>query len=120
MIAEKEVRNKLLSFLQKRLSLGDFEAWLVSESWNMHQDSTPAAQDLVSAIELLLAERSGHELNDFEFRKELSSLADNISSSVEVTPAGIAPLQNAPRLQPSSTGATTYQASVGSLVLLQV
>jgi len=87
MIAENAVRDRLLRFLQNQLSLEAFEAWLVSESWDMHRDSSPSAQNLVVAIELLLAERSSSELSDARFRNELASLANNIISSVEIAPS---------------------------------
>lgn len=61
MISVSEIRERLNQFVAGSLALDDFEDWLVSASWNMHLDSDPIAQALVSAVELRLAEHSeGH------------------------------------------------------------
>ena len=78
-LTETEVREKLIDLLQHKIPLGEFEQWLVGESWNMHQDSTQDTQDLVSSIELLLAERSSGELSDEDFYHELRSLVDQVA-----------------------------------------
>jgi hypothetical protein len=117
MIRESQVRDRLLEVLQGHLSLGEFESWLVRESWDMHRDSSPGSQDLVANIELLLAERSSRELGNAAFFNELVALASNISSAVEWTSTGVGPLQNVPRLQPSSSSASSYQVSAGPIQL---
>jgi hypothetical protein len=73
MIREGEVRAKLEELLSDELGLEDFEDWLVQRSWNMHLDSSAVAQDLVSAIELALAEHSSGHLSDEQLREDLSS-----------------------------------------------
>ena len=80
MVRESEVREKLTAHLQGHMSLDDFDDWLVAHSWNMHQDSSPSAQELVSAIELSLFEHSSGHLSDAELRSDLGLLADNIST----------------------------------------
>ena len=57
MIEASEIRGKLAAVSLGEMSMDDFEDWLVAHSWNMHQDSTPEAIELVSSIELLLSER---------------------------------------------------------------
>lgn len=88
MIRESEIRQKLIEHLSDRLSLDDFEDWLVAHSWNMHQDSAPSAQDLASALELALYEYSSGHLTEAELRSELMSLSGNIVVAVELTMTG--------------------------------
>ena len=73
MIIETDVRQQMLAVLERRLPLADFEDWLVGNSWNMHKDSAPAAQALVSTVELALAEYSNKHLSEDELRAKLSS-----------------------------------------------
>lgn len=74
MITESQIRERLFSYLTRRITLNDFEDWLVSQSWNMHLDSDDAAQQLVGAIELRLAEYSDDHLNDASLERELAGL----------------------------------------------
>ncbi len=71
MIREMEVRRKLADLLAGRLDLEEFEDWLVQRSWNMHLDSSSGAQDLVSAIELALAEHSSSHLSEESLHDKL-------------------------------------------------
>lgn len=72
MIAEIEIRNKLVSFLNNEIDSDAFEDWLISNSWNMHTDSAGAAQKLASAIELRLAEYSGGHCDYKSLHAELA------------------------------------------------
>src|SRR2546422_3263241 len=74
MIYEAEVRAKIAAVLANEISVVDFARWIMSNSWNMHQDSEAAAVDLVSDIHLLLAERDNFSLNDQGFLRELEAL----------------------------------------------
>ena len=74
MINENEIRQKLVEVVSKRLSLDDFEDWLVSDSWNMHLDSSRNAQELVWAIELALAEYSNGHLSSDALQEQLKTL----------------------------------------------
>ena len=58
----------------------------MSNSWNMHQDSSAAAIALVSEVHLLMAERDDFSIDDNGFRSALSAIANNIvvSAPVEV------------------------------------
>lgn len=71
MIAESQIREKLGRYLRDELSLDRFEDWLAQSSWDMHKDSSDAAQKLVAAIELRLAEHSSGHLNEPALRNEL-------------------------------------------------
>ncbi len=82
MIAELEIRKELVRFLTNEISLDDFEDWLVSKSWNMHLDSSAAAQSLASEIELCFSEFSSGHMNMAELRDELTPYATQISVSV--------------------------------------
>ena len=75
MITEPQIRERLIAFLTNAISLDEFEDWLVQNSWNMHHDSDPAAQELVGAIELRLSEYSSDHLSEEQLRNELMSLA---------------------------------------------
>ena len=84
MIRESEVREKLEDLLSDEFCLEDFEDWLVQRSWNMHLDSSSAAQDLVSAIELALSEHSSGHLSDEQLRADLQSLLDRVTAPARV------------------------------------
>jgi hypothetical protein len=61
MISVSEIQEQLKAFVGKVLPLDQLEDWLVEKSWNMHTDSDPVAQAMVSFVELRLAEHSaGH------------------------------------------------------------
>ena|SRR5687767_685577 len=87
MISEVEVRRKLFALLRENISLEEFEAWLVPQSWNMHRDSLPAARRLVGEIELSLAEYSNGHLDEDEVREILWSLVNTVSVSLILDPA---------------------------------
>lgn len=71
MIADYEIREKVAQYLTSRISLDQFEDWLVARSWNMHADSDRQSQKLASEIELRLAEYSSGHLTEQDLRREL-------------------------------------------------
>ncbi len=75
MLKDSEIRDRLASFLEGKLSQDDFEDWLVQNTWNMHKDADEAAVKLAHAIELRLAEHSSGHLTDDELRRELLPFA---------------------------------------------
>lgn len=84
MITESQIRERLFAYLIRASTLNAFEDWLVSQSWNMHLDSDDAAQSLVGAIELRLAEYSDDDLDDDALERELKGLiASPIKVSIE-------------------------------------
>lgn len=109
MVVEAEVRENVIAVLRNELSLSDFEDWLVQHSWNMHQDSAPSAQELVSAIELALFEHSSGHLAEAELRAELLSLASHVSVSIAIGAQRIQEIQ--PARSPASA-ANSYQLDV--------
>jgi len=76
MITESQIREHIASFLAGEESLDAFEDWLVQNSWNMHRDSSEAAQQLVAEIELRLSEYSSGHLDEGALRNELRSFVE--------------------------------------------
>ena len=68
------MKEKIAAVLRSELSVMDFARWIMSNSWNMHKDSSPDAVALVSRIHLLLAERDEQAIDDVRFIHELRSL----------------------------------------------
>lgn len=85
MIREAEVRERLAAVIEELLPLPEFEDWLIQASWNMHRDSDPSAQDLVSAVELALSEYSSGHVSLAELRSELASFLDEIFVSFNIS-----------------------------------
>ena len=82
MISECRVLRQIECLLAHKISLEEFEDWLVRSSWNMQRDSDGKAQDLVWKIELSLAEYSSGHLDSKDLRAELRNL---VSESSEKT-----------------------------------
>ncbi|MBI4460470.1 MAG: hypothetical protein HY648_10490 [Acidobacteria bacterium] len=74
MLSLDQIRKQLQEYLAQRISLDQFEDWLVSASWNMHKHADKDAQHLVGAIELRLAEYSRGHLGDSELKYELGMI----------------------------------------------
>ncbi|HUA31957.1 MAG TPA: hypothetical protein VMA09_00005, partial [Candidatus Binataceae bacterium] len=74
MITVSEIRARLCDYLNRQITLNEFEDWLVIRSWNMHQDSTESARRLVGAIELRLSEYSDDHLTDDGLEREFKGL----------------------------------------------
>jgi len=64
------------------ISIPDFIRWIMSNSWNMHHDSSERAVKLVSEIHLLLAERDDLSLDDSMFLSELITLDKALNTQV--------------------------------------
>ena len=87
--SEIEIREQLARFLAKEISLDTFEDWFAPRSWNFHQASSQVLREMVSEIELLLAEFSSRHLTEDDLRSRLGPFAtsyrisfDTISSPV--------------------------------------
>lgn len=102
MITEAQIRDRLFSYLTRQITLNDFEDWLVQQSWNMHQDSGEAAQYLVGAIELRLAEYSNDHLTDEALEREFKGL---------ISPSVLVLFENAQPTEPIVTGGTASESS---------
>ncbi len=76
MISESQIRERLGRYLQRGLSLDQFEDWIAEQSWNMHKDSSEEAQGLAAAIELRLVEHSSGHLDEEALRDDLRQFAN--------------------------------------------
>jgi hypothetical protein len=76
MIAVADIRKELSRVIEDPGALDEFEDWLVAKSWNMHRDSDPIAQAMVSSIELRLAEHSDGHLPVDQMIEDFRSLLD--------------------------------------------
>lgn len=85
-MTELEIRKRLIQLLLGKISLDVFEDWLVRESWNMHQAADKGTLDLVSALELRLAEHSSGHLTEEGLRQELRSFVQNYSATINIGP----------------------------------
>ena len=83
--SDAEIYEQLQSYLSGRISLDDFEDWFVPRSWNF-QAANPSLQNLVSEIELLLAEYSNLHISNESFRNELHRIA---GAPLSVVQAGV-------------------------------
>jgi hypothetical protein len=112
MISEAQIQDRLFQYLARQITLNDFEDWLARESWNMHLDSDEAAQALVGAIELRLAEYSADHLTDDALERELKGL---LASTVELLIEGINGRSTQPRFTTASTSESFVWAAPVSL-----
>ncbi len=78
MIQANAIRERLMAVLRRDDSVGVFERWLNSESFDMFQDAEHSAIEMVSAIHLLLGDYYDRRLSEQDFRAGLESLVDNI------------------------------------------
>jgi hypothetical protein len=88
MILDLEIRQRLAEFLADRLSLDEFEDWLVQESWNVQLSGDGAAERMVYAIELRLAEHSSGHLSVEDLRRQLVPFLQRYSVLVSFPGAG--------------------------------
>lgn len=79
--SELEIRGQLARYLSNEISLDDFEDWFVPRSWNFDAASTPSLQDMVSEIELLLAEYSNGHITEEDLRQKFLPFATSYKIS---------------------------------------
>ena len=75
--SEIELRQELARYLKGQCTLKDFEDWFVPRSWNINQNSNPSLRNLVSQIELSLAEFGNGDWTEEELRQEFGILLTN-------------------------------------------
>jgi hypothetical protein len=83
MITVQAINERLAKLQDGSLSLGDFEDWIVAESWDMHISSDAAAQRFVGAVEVRLAEFHQDHLSEHELLEELAEVPHLISIHYE-------------------------------------
>jgi hypothetical protein len=108
MITEAQIQQQLFGYLTRALSLNEFEDWLVQQSWNMHRDSSEAAQRLVGLIELRLAEYSNNHLTDDALERELKGL---------FAPSAVIVIDNAQPVVPTWTTSSASESSQAEISL---
>jgi len=75
--SEFELRQELARYLKGQSALKEFEDWFVARSWNINQNSNPSLHNLVSQIELSLAEFGNGDWTEEELRQEFGILLTN-------------------------------------------
>lgn len=115
MILENEVRIQMAKVISQEISISDFVLWIMSNSWNMDQDSSPDVVDLVSSIHLLLAERDDSSIDDATFLSQLHALNMKITKFIEVveTPKAQSPMLN---ISFSASRKSAWVASLAALL----
>ena len=83
MITQSQIFRQIESLLANKISLGDFEDWLVRSSWNMHLDSGSEDRELVWKIELNLAEHSSGHLDETDLLAQLRGLVPHLHQQTD-------------------------------------
>lgn len=77
-LLENQIRDWILRYLAREISLQDLEQWLVPATWDVDEQRDPAIAELAFTTQLLLAERAKGHLSeaalDAEFRR-IASMA---------------------------------------------
>jgi len=69
-----EIRERLGQYLDRKISLHDFQAWFVPVLWNIEQTHNAKAIELAGEVELQLAEYTNDDWTEDELRSELQPL----------------------------------------------
>jgi len=77
MVSSSQIREQMARFLDGSIDLTIFEDWLISNTWNIHQDGSEAAESLTFAIEEALADHSSGRMTEQQLRKELYDIIQN-------------------------------------------
>jgi hypothetical protein len=85
MVRELEIRQKMADAIKREISVPEFVRWIMANDWNVHNDSSPSAANLVYDIHLLLAERDNVPLDDQSFLQELGELNKFATVPVSLT-----------------------------------
>ena len=86
--SDVEIRQQLANYLNGEITLDEFQHWFVPRSWNFDQDSSGSLRNLVSAIELALAEFSNRDWTKDELRSQLGILLNNYQAEYGPFDAG--------------------------------
>jgi hypothetical protein len=93
MITVDQIRSMLQQVTLSKISLDEFDEWFAKASWNMHQDSSPEAIQLVGKIELRLAQADNEEVADEVLVKHLNELVAAKQETFLVKKFDIGPVQ---------------------------
>jgi hypothetical protein len=88
MLNVHDLARQLADAAVGRIALREFEEWLVSRSWDVHDWGSPALQDAVYALELAFGEYSNGHRDATYIRVFCADLATQLST----TAAGVSPI----------------------------
>ena len=81
----QDIRDQAARYLRREVSLEEFEDWLASETWNVHESGDPDAAALAYSIELLLSEYGAGDRSLDELREGLRSHVELVQISYVVS-----------------------------------
>jgi hypothetical protein len=103
---ELDVRRRAKDYVEGRSALADFGLWLAGLSWGLDEEADPELRELVSSIELKIAEFSSTAWNESELKHFIRVIAISPSAStVVLTEPSEAP-QEPTRVETSSHSET--------------
>ena len=79
MLAESEIRQKLVDVLQDKLAVEEFADWLARARRNAHRDSAPIAQQLAADLSSLMYQHEEGYLSEAALEVELEKFAGMVS-----------------------------------------
>lgn len=97
---EREVREKLIRYLQRRVPLRAFLAWFVPATWEVDESSPRPLRELVFETKLRLAEYTNGHWPEGELREKLRAIVSNYQVTFAPRRAREA---GEPKLMPSSS-----------------
>ncbi len=71
-LSESQIRHKLRSYLDGKTTLHSFCEWFVPATWNLKEKTPTSVRNLVSMVELLMAEHTGGYGTEQDLRARLS------------------------------------------------
>lgn len=83
MITVDQIKAMLHQLTLFRVPLDEFEEWLTSASWNMHNNADQETLGVVGRIERLLSEHDGGYRSELELYEELRKIAGTFEISVD-------------------------------------
>lgn len=106
MIAVREIRNQLASYLANEITFEQFEDWLIIQSQNMHLDSSLQAQELVNGIEENIFQYLDDLMDELMLKSRLSPY---IRTYAEVVTFPDAKSQSMPKVVSSASSQANFQ-----------
>jgi hypothetical protein len=87
MFSRDEFAQKLAGMAVGKIAIHDFEEWLVSRGWNVHEWADPALQDAVYTLELEFGEIS----NGHSDRTRLRVVCADLATQLETGSSPVSP-----------------------------
>ncbi len=73
---DAEIRDRVARYLNRAISLREFEEWFVPRTWNATSRVGRSTSDLINEIELRLAEYTSGHWTQRELREQLRSVIE--------------------------------------------